>query len=124
MKNLQKTILPLLGIGLLAGFLNGLLGAGGGIAVVIGLGALFRKTPVNGHSFYATAIAVMLPLSVLSAWQYARGGHLPTVSLWRLILPAVLGGALGAFSLRRITPRVLNRIFAAAVLISGIILAV
>jgi len=60
MKNLQKTALPLLGIGLLAGFLNGLLGAGGGITVVIGLRALFRKTPVNGHSFYATAIAITI----------------------------------------------------------------
>ena len=124
MKNLQKAILPLLGIGLLAGFLNGLLGAGGGIAVVIGLRALFQKKPVNGHSFYATAIAVMLPLSVLSVWQYARGGHLPTVSLWGLILTAMLGGALGALALRWITPRVLGRIFATAVLISGIILVV
>lgn len=124
MKNFQKSVLPLLGIGLLAGFLNGLLGAGGGIAVVIGLRTLFRKKPVNGHSFYATAIAVMLPLSALSVWQYARGGHLPEVSLWGLIVPAALGGALGALSLRRISLPVLNRIFAAAVLISGIILAV
>ena len=124
MKNLQKTILPLLGIGLLAGFLNGLLGAGGGIAVVIGLRALFQKTPVNGHSFYATAIAVMLPLSVLSVWQYAKGGHLPTASLCGLILPAVLGGATGAIFLRRITPHILARIFATAVLISGIVLVI
>lgn len=124
MKSFQKTALPLLGIGLLAGFLNGLLGAGGGIAVVMGLRMLFRKKPVNAHSFYASAIAVMLPLSALSVWQYERGGHLPSASLWGLILPAVLGGALGAFLLPRIKPHVLNRIFATAVLISGIILAV
>ena len=124
MKDFSKYILPLLGIGLLAGFLNGLLGAAGGIAVVVGLRALFRNKPVDGHSFYTTAIAVMLPLSCLSAWRYERGGHLPSVSLWGLILPAVLGGALGALLLKRIKPQILKRIFAAVVLISGIILAV
>ncbi len=119
-----KLILPLLAIGLAAGFVNGLLGAAGGIIVVMGLRALFRKKAVNGHSYYTTAIAVMLPLSALSAWQYARGGHLPEVSLTQLILPALLGGALGALLLRQIAPRVMSRIFAVVVLISGIILAV
>jgi len=124
MKDFGKYILPLLGIGLLAGFLNGLLGAAGGIAVVLGLRALFRNKPIDGHSFYTTAIAVMLPLSCLSAWRYARGGHLPSVSPWGLILPAVLGGALGALLLKSIKPQLLKRIFAAVVLVSGIILAV
>ena len=110
--------------GAVGGFINGLLGAGGGIIVVMGLSALFQKAGVNGHSYYATAIAVMLPLSALSAWQYHRAGHLPPISFWHLILPSLLGGALGALLLRRIAPRVLGRIFAAIVLISGIILAV
>lgn len=124
MKKHLKTVLTLSALGLAAGFTNGLLGAGGGIIVVMGLRALFGKTGANGHSFYATAIAVMLPLSALSAWQYHRAGHLPPVSFWHLILPALLGGALGALLLRRIAPRVLGRIFAAVVLVSGIILAV
>ena len=124
MKKNFKAILALLSLGLTAGFLNGLLGAGGGIVVVMGLRSLFQKTGVNGHSYYATAIAVMLPLSALSAWQYHRAGHLPPVSFWHLILPSLVGGALGALLLRRIAPRVLGRIFAAAVLISGVILAV
>ncbi len=122
MKGLPTHTLPLLALGLLAGFLNGLLGAAGGIAVVLGLRALYRNKPVDGHSFYATAIAVMLPLSILSAWRYARVGHLPEVSPWGLVLPAVLGGVLGALLLRRIEPQILKRIFAAVVLISGIIL--
>ena len=124
MKNLYRLVLPLLGIGMLAGFLNGLLGAGGGIAVVMGLRALFAKKGADAHSFYATAIAVMLPLSALSVWQYAAGGHLPSVSLWGLILPAAAGGATGAFLLRHIAPHRLNRIFAAIVMLSGIILVI
>lgn len=124
MKKAAKVIFPLTAIGLLAGFVNGLLGAAGGILVVMGLRRLFRKKAVNGHSFYASAVAVMLPISLFSAWQYARSGNLPPVSLEALLLPAAAGGALGAFLLPRIHPRILHRIFAAAVLISGIILAV
>ena len=124
MKKHFKLLFPLLLIGLAAGFVNGLLGAAGGIVVVMGLRALFQKKAANGHRFYATAIAVMLPLSALTAWQYARGGHLPQLSLFTLILPAALGGAVGAFLLRRIAPRIMSRIFAVVVLISGIILAV
>ena len=115
-------LLVLLGLG--AGLLNGLLGAGGGILIVMGLRALFGKKVPNSKSFYATSIAVMMPLSLFSVWQYARNGHLPTVSINSLVLPALLGGALGALLLRLITPRLLARIFALVVLISGIILVV
>ena len=124
MKKHLKTVLPLLAIGFAAGFINGLLGAGGGIIVVMAMRAIFQKKGADEHSFYTTAIAVMLPLSLLSAWQYRAAGHLPPISFWHLILPCVLGGTLGALLLRRIAPQVLRRIFAAAVLISGIILAV
>lgn len=122
MKMHLKTVLALTVLGLATGFTNGLLGAGGGIIALMGLRALFQKKGVNGHSFYATIIAVMLPLSALSAWQYHRAGHLPPVSFWHLILPSLLGGALGALLLRRISPHALNCIFSVVVLISGIVL--
>lgn len=116
---------PLLALlGVCAGFLNGLLGAGGGIAIVVGLKALFGKRVPNGRSFYATAIAVMLPLSALSLWQYRKSGDLAFPQLASLAVPALLGGAAGALLTRRLTPRLLGRIFAAVVLISGVILAV
>lgn len=124
MKGVSKHILPLLAIGLLAGFLNGLLGAAGGIAIVIGLRTMFRGKTANERSFYTTAVAVMLPLSCLSVWRYAKAGHLPPVSPWSLIVPAILGGTFGALLLKHIKPRHLRRIFATVVLISGIILAV
>ena len=115
-------LLALLGVG--AGFLNGLLGAGGGIAIVAGLKALFGKRVPDGRSFYATAIAVMLPLTALSLWQYRKSGNLPALPPFSLILPAALGGAAGALLTRRLTPRLLGRIFAAAVLISGVIMVI
>ena len=115
-------LLVLLGLG--AGLLNGLLGAGGGILIVMGLRALFNKEVPNSKSFYATSIAVMLPLSLFSVWQYVKNGHLPAIPIGTLALPALLGGTLGALLLRLITPKLLARIFALVVLISGIILVV
>ena len=111
-----------LALGLGAGFINGLLGAGGGILIVFGLGKLLRGKIRDPRSVYASAIAVILPLSILSAIQYFRQGSLEIHKLELLILPAILGGALGGLLLRRLSPAVLSRIFAVVVLISGVTL--
>ena len=118
------TVLPIVAIGVAAGFLNGLLGAGGGIVIVYGLGWLFGREEIEPHSLFATSIAVMLPLSAVSALQYVRNGHLPELSVSALILPAIAGGALGALLLRRLTPHALAKLFAAVVLVSGIALVI
>ena len=121
---LLKYLPLLLLIGFGAGLLNGLLGAGGGIVIVMGLRVLLGKTPINGRRFYTTAIAVMLPLSLVSVWQYAKSGHLNELPLGATVLPALLGGLLGAFLLRFLKPKLLARLFAAVVLISGIVLVI
>ncbi len=115
-------ILPLLVIGLSAGFLNGLLGAGGGILIVFGLRKLLKGQLKDPRAIYPTAIAVMLPLSLLSVWQYARAGSLELSHLGWLVLPAIAGGAIGALLLRRLSTKALSRLFAAVVLISGLVL--
>ena len=111
-------------LGLLSGLLNGLLGAGGGIILVAGLRTIYKEKLPDPHSVYVSAIAVMLPLSALSAWRYAGAGHMPSAPLYTLLLPALAGGAAGALLLRRLTPRVLARLFAAVVLVSGVVLVI
>ncbi len=124
MKRCFFTFLTLLAVGICAGFLNGLLGAGGGIVIVFGLNRLLGSNLEDKRSVYATAIAVILPLSVLTAIQYFRRGSLELNAFAPLILPAVAGGVLGGLLLRRLSPRFLSRLFAAVVLISGIVLVV
>ena len=113
----------LLAIGFGSGLINGLLGAGGGILIVYGLNRFLKKAE-DPRSIYAAAIAVILPLSILSAVRYFRHGSLSLDSIYPLILPAVLGGAVGAMLLRRLSPAALARIFAAVVLVSGITMVV
>ena len=123
-KHALLTVFALLLIGLGAGFINGLLGAGGGILIVLGLNRLIGKGLRDKRSVFASAIAVILPLSALSAVQYFKQGSLDGVMISWLILPAVVGGALGGFLLRRLSPKFRSRLFAAVVLISGIVLVV
>lgn len=79
--------LPALG-GVGVGFLNGLLGAGGGMLTV----PLLELLGVRGRRSHATSLAVIVPLSLVSAalyWQ--RGWSSPS-----LALPYLPGGLVGA----------------------------
>ena len=124
MKHHFLIFLTLLMLGFGAGFINGLLGAAGGILIVLGLKVLTRGRIRDPRSVYASAIAVMLPLSLLSVLQYVQRGSLPLSEALPLLLPAVAGGLVGALLLRRLSARLLSRIFAAVVLISGVVMAV
>ena len=120
-KFIKKT-LPVSLLGLVAGFLNGLLGAGGGIPLVVGLSHLFGKKVANGRRFFTTALAVMLPLSLFSAYCYAQNAPLPQDLVWGLFWPALLGGCVGAWLLDRIPTGVLRHIFATVVALSGVLM--
>lgn len=90
-------LLPALG-GLGAGFLNGLLGTGGGMLAV----PLLEWSGVRGRRAHATSLAVILPLSLVSAALYWwRGWSSPL-----LALPYLPGGLAGALAGAWLLPRV------------------
>ena len=122
MTHFIKRSLPVLFLGAFAGFLNGLLGAGGGIPLVLGLSLLFGKKAANGRRFFTTALATMLPLSLLSAYRYNCAVSITDAQILAVTLPASMGGALGAGLLRRISIDALSRIFATVMALSGILL--
>ena len=122
MTHFTKRLLPVLLLGALAGFLNGLLGAGGGIPIVLGLSLLFGNKASDGRRFFTTALAIMLPLSLFSAYRYAKTVLLTDAQLLAVMLPALAGGAVGAGLLKRLSIRALNRIFATVMALSGIFL--
>jgi uncharacterized membrane protein YfcA len=124
--------LLLIGVGAIAGFVNGLLGTGGGILLVL-IFSHCAKRAVNSHSIsfpmarrdiYANALAVMLPISVFSATRYAAAGALDMTSFAPMILPSLLGGVLGGFLLDRLHLSFLRKLFSLLVLISGVLMIV
>ena len=107
-------------LGFLAGLLNGLLGAGGGIALVRGAERILPREYHDGRDIFANALAVMLPISAVSAIAYVLRGSVHGLEFSRFILPAVIGGAGGGLLLAVIDTRLLRLIFSALVVWSGI----
>lgn len=95
-------------IGLISGFANGLFGSGGGTLLVPGME---KYLDVEEHKAHATAIAVILPLSVLSAVIYLRGIQTDAVSVIKVSAGGIAGGWVGAKLLGRISGKYLHIIF-------------
>lgn len=110
--------------GLLAGFANGLLGAGGGILAVFTLSAVLKEELESGPDLYANALCVMLPISAVSCLRYAMAGNLRTEGFGIYVLPAVLGGVLGGVLLGRLKASGLKKLFGTLVIWSGILLMI
>mgnify|MGYP000948673899 CR=1 FL=1 len=103
-----KNTLKISLVGFITGLTNGLFGAGGGTIVVP---AMERILKVEEHESHATAIAVILPLSVMSTFIYIRHQELDWKSILYVAIGGVGGGILGAKLLSRISPQWLHKIF-------------
>ena len=103
--------------GVLAGVVNGLFGGGGGMVLVP---LLRRWCGLEERRAFATCVAVILPLCVVSAAVYVlrRGVDLT------LAAPYLLGGLIGGFLGGRLFPKVsagwLRYLFAAFLLYGGV----
>ena len=110
--------------GLLAGFANGLLGAGGGILIVFALSAVLDRSLCEPRDYYANALCVMLPVSALSCVRYALAGNLSTEGFGVYALPAIAGGVVGGIVLGKLKGNPLKKLFGALVIYSGIMLMI
>ena len=106
-------------LGVLAGLINGLLGAGGGILLVRFIGKIVG-TESEGKDVFATALATMLPMSIVSTFAYIIRGSMIEFDIAPIFLPAVVGGVGGALLLNVIDTRLLRLVFSALVVFSGI----
>lgn len=99
------------------GAANGVFGGGGGMIAVPLLERIEGRGETQAH---ATAIALILPASLVSAAVYLWAGLVP----WTILLPVSLGvlagGYLGAKLLPVLPPRALSLLFAALMLAAGI----
>lgn len=101
--------------GAAAGLLNGLFGAGGGMAAV----PMLEKDGLPARRAHATSLAVIAPLSLLSGALYLWGGQMRLGDAWDFMLPGLAGAALGAWLLPKIKAVWLHRIFGLLVLFAA-----
>ena len=102
--------------GLAVGMVNGLLGAGGGIIAV----PLLKKLGLSQKQAHANAVAVILPITVLSAALYLIKGYVSLTDSLIFIPGGLLGSLIGTYCLKKISPIWLKRIFGAFMVYAGV----
>lgn len=102
--------------GLAIGLINALFGAGGGLVAV----AFLLKMGLTQKQAQATALCIILPLSVISSFVYMKKGYVAFQDA-KLYLPyALIGAAVGTTVLSRLNNGILKKIFAVLMLWAGL----
>ena len=86
--------------GAIAGFINGLFGGGGGMIVVPLLTYFLRMQSKKAH---ATAILIILPMSIVSGLLYASSKTLDLSLTIPTAIGVTLGGLIGAIALNKLS---------------------
>ena len=111
----KKNIFLGLLFGIIVGFLNGFFGGGGGMLVVPVFYFVFKLPEKVSH---ATALFVILPLSVVGCVVYIIKGGIWDINLLYTSVGFILGGILGAILLKKTSNKTIRIIFASVMLIA------
>lgn len=120
-KKIGKTVVKYLIIGILAGFVSGFFGAGGGVVLIFAL-CLMSKDNESVKGAFAETALITATYSLVSGIIYYVKGNLPYDKAFSLIVPALIGGLLGAVLLDKLPIKPLKKIFGAVVIIAGLIM--
>jgi hypothetical protein len=113
----KKKLLLLILAGIITGFVNGLFGGGGGMIVVPMLIMLLGYPVKTAH---ATAILIILPVSIVSGILYAAYGAFETGTGLPVMLGILIGGIAGAKLLSKLKSGIVTKIFSFVMLAAGI----
>ena len=104
-------------IGAMAGALNGLFGAGGGMILVP---MLNRWLKLEQKQSLATSVAIIWPISIASYSLFCINGG----DVWNDALPylsgGIIGGVIAGFAFRSVSVKWLHRIFSLLLFYGGI----
>jgi len=104
-------------IGLVTGIANGLFGSGGG---TIAVPAMIHFLKAEEHKAHATAISVILPLTIVSSVFYIVRGYADWGLTLKVTAGGLVGGYIGARLLNKCPDKLLRRIFAVFMAAAGI----
>ncbi len=104
-------------IGVVTGLLNGLFGSGGGTIVVP---AMTLYLNINERSSHATALLIILPLTIISSMFYISNNYVDWVLLYKTAIGGIAGGIVGALLLKKIPEDYLRIIFGSFIIFVSI----
>lgn len=111
-KRKSKTIIT----GILAGLANGLFGSGGGTVLVP---CLVFWNNIEDHKAHATAIAVILPLTIISSYIYINNNLVDYNLTYKVTIGSILGAYVGSTMLNRISSQILKKTFGIFMIIAA-----
>lgn len=100
-----------------AGLINGFFGGGGGMLLVP---LLVRRCGLTQRQAFATSVAVILPLCILSSVIYFFRGGLEITAALPYLIGGLIGGWIGGRTFKRLNMVWLHRIFALLIIYGGI----
>lgn len=103
-------------IGAVCGVLNGLFGAGGGIAAV----PLLKWSCIPLKKAHATSLAVILPISIVSAVLYLMNGTIQFTDALPYLPGGFIGAILGAMLMQKIPDKLLRKAFGAFMIYAAV----
>lgn len=113
MKNKGKLII----MGIFTGFCNGLFGSGGGMIAVPALEKYAGLKPKMAH---ATAIGVILPITVVSIFKYSAFSSVNLKDLIFVCIGGSIGSVIGAKLLKRFSGKTIKKIFGSVIIIAAL----
>lgn len=103
--------------GALAGVANGLFGSGGGLFLVP---LLTSWTGMKQKHAFATSIAIIVPLSVVSLVVFCIHGGLNVSLAWPYLVGGAAGGVLSGVFFKNMSVTLLRRLFGILLLYGGV----
>ncbi|MBR1988667.1 MAG: sulfite exporter TauE/SafE family protein [Clostridia bacterium] len=107
--------------GVIIGLINGFFGGGGGMVVVPLLNKMFGLEQKKAQ---ATALFVILPISLCSTIVYMIHNSIDFATGWPVILGIVSGGVIGAQLLNKFSNNKLKGVFIFFMLLGGIVMLI
>lgn len=104
-------------VGFISGIVNGLFGAGGGTVTVLALTLFFD---ISQHKAQATAISIILPLSIISGFIYYKNGFTTLDVTLKVALGGIVGSYIGSNALNKIPPKYLRKMFGLFMVLAAI----
>lgn len=102
--------------GITVGIINSLFGAGGGLIVV----SAIRKITGDQKKAQASAVCIILPLSVITASVYIIKGYVSLYEALPYIFPGFIGAVFGSKLLKNMKSNVLQIVFSIVMLWAGV----
>ena len=100
-----------------AGIVNGFFGGGGGMILVP---LLVHRCGLSQRQAFATSVAIILPLCILSSIIYYFRGGLDLMTTLPYLAGGLIGGLVGGKMFKKVNMVWLQRLFALLVLYGGV----